>query len=74
MPEEEEEEEEVGEEEEVHSFCAIHYEQFTVSSCYCHRVSTKVDVFEISVAIMYSTCTKYCTDRLCSCDYFPKQY
>ena len=29
------------------------YQQFTGSSCYCHRLSIKVDVFQISVAIIY---------------------
>ena len=29
----------------VNSVCSIHYQQFTGSSCYCHRLSTKVDVF-----------------------------
>jgi hypothetical protein len=73
--EEKEEEEKEGEEEKhVHSVCSIHYKQFTVSSFYCHRLCTKVDVFQISVAIMYRTCTDYCADRLRSCDYFPKYY
>ena len=62
-PDDEDEEEEerkkerkkkgVEEEKLVHSICSIYYEQFTGSSCYCHRFSTKVDVIKISVPIMY---------------------
>jgi len=48
MPDDKEEDK--GKEEErkdVRSICSVHYEQLTVNSCSCHRLSTKVDVFQI---------------------------
>jgi len=52
--EEEQEEERKRKRKDVHSISSIHYQQFTGSSCYCHRLSIKVDVFQISVAIMFT--------------------
>ena len=48
MPDDKEEDK--GKEEgrkDVRSICSVHYEQLTVNSCSCHRLSTKVDVFQI---------------------------
>ena len=72
--EEEEDDEKEEEKKYVHSISSIHSQQFTGSSCYYHRLSTKVDVFQISVAIMYITCTDCCADRLYSCDHYAKYY
>ena len=59
MPDDDEEDERKkekkikGKRKDVHSVSSIHYQQFTGSSCYYHRLNIKLDVFQISVAIMY---------------------